>query len=122
MASMRMRSARFSARRAFALAALVALPAGLGGQATANYKESPFLRIDPDRILVSDSRAQAPCGECHRSEWAVWSETKHATGFESMHRTESAQDILTNMGMSVTKRQEALCMRCHYTVGPNRRA
>ena len=94
----------------------------LVAQDVASFTTSPFLRIDPDRVIVADARGFKPCGECHTPEWDVWKETKHATGFESMHKRDAAQDILTNMDLRVTKRDEALCMRCHYTVGPERKA
>jgi len=87
-----------------------------------DFRDSPFLRIDPERIVMSPRDSRTPCGECHVSEYEVWSSTKHATGFETMHRTESAHDILEKLGLTVTKRQESLCMRCHYTVGPELRA
>ena len=87
-----------------------------------SFRSSPFLRVDPEKVVVANSQGFQPCGECHTPEWNVWKETKHATGFDEMHKSESAQSILTNMEMSVTKRQEAVCMRCHYTVGPNLRA
>ena len=83
---------------------------------------APYLRINPDRILIGDASGLKPCGECHEEEQKVWKATKHATGFNTMHRKESASDILTAMGFSVAKRQEAICMRCHYTVGPERTA
>lgn len=87
-----------------------------------NLESTPFLRIDPDRTVITDANGFAPCGECHTAEWEVWRETPHATGFDDLHRTESAQDILDQMGLRVTKRQESLCMRCHYTAGPDRTA
>ena len=86
------------------------------------YRASPFLRIDPDKIVVANSEGFQPCGECHTPEWNVWKETKHATGFATMHASEAAQPILEAMQLSTTKRGEALCMRCHYTVGPSRKA
>lgn len=95
---------------------------GLFAQAPSNFRDSPFLRIDPDRIVVADSKGMKPCGECHEAEWGVWKDTKHAQGYDTMHKSESAQGILNDMGLRVTKRQEAVCMRCHYTVGPERKA
>jgi Cytochrome c554 and c-prime len=90
----------------------------LAQQQSPDFRSSPFLRIDPERIVLDRRDSRVPCGECHSSEYETWKETKHATGFETMHRTESAHDILEKMGLTVTKRQESLCMRCHYTVGP----
>ncbi len=76
--------------------------------------DSPFLRIDPDKIVTSDRDARIPCGECHTLEFDVWKETPHATGFDQLHRSEQAQDILNRMDFRLSKR-ESLCLRCHYT-------
>ncbi|MGI9626045.1 MAG: cytochrome c family protein, partial [Longimicrobiales bacterium] len=98
----------------------------MGWYATAqerpNFEDSPFLRIDPDKIVLSDRDSRVPCGECHVDEFAVWEETPHATGFNTLHRTSSAADILESMNLQVTKRQESLCLRCHYTVDNSLRA
>ena len=71
---------------------------------------------------MSSGDARVPCGECHVEEFAVWEETPHAEGFNTLHRSEGAADILQRMGLQVAKRQEALCMRCHYTVDTSYRA
>lgn len=102
--------------------AALLLAMGLFAQDPDDFRSSPFLRIDPDRIMVTEANGFAPCGECHTAEWDVWKDTNHATGFDTMHRTESARDILSQMDLRVTKRQESLCMRCHYTVGADRQA
>ena len=78
---------------------------------------SPYLRVNPERILIADNSSGKPCGECHQNEVAVWKGTKHWSGFDAMHKKESALNILTAMGYRTAKRQEAVCMRCHYTVG-----
>lgn len=78
---------------------------------------SPNLRVNPERILIADNSSGKPCGECHQNEVAVWKGTKHWSGFDAMHKKESALNILTAMGYRTAKRQEAVCMRCHYTVG-----
>ena len=102
--------------------------AGLGlgvrlfAQAPGDFKDSPFLRIDPDKIVIENAKGQRPCGECHTNEWGVWKETKHAKIFDELHKNESAQEIMDKMGLRSPKRAEALCMRCHYTVGPERKA
>jgi hypothetical protein len=67
-----------------------------------------FLWYDPARIVTAE-----PCGECHASEYDVWKKTKHATGFETMHRKKSAEEIATAMGFRLIKR-ESLCLKCHY--------
>lgn len=101
---------------------LVVVPLVLALQERDDFRDSAYLRVDPDRIIISPRDSQVPCGECHSSEYEVWKGTAHATGFETMHRTPSAQAILDSMGLRVAKRQESLCMRCHYTVSPKRRA
>lgn len=58
------------------------------------------------------------CGECHVSAFGVWKGTPHATGFQTLHRTESAEAIADRMGFKLIKRN-SLCLRCHYT--PTRR-
>jgi hypothetical protein len=78
---------------------------------------SPYLRVNPERILIADNSSGKPCGECHQSEVTVWKGTKHSSGFDAMHKKESAVSILDAMGYRLAKRQEAVCMRCHYTVG-----
>ncbi len=90
----------------------------LHAQQQVDYRNSPYLRIDPSRIVLSARDTRTPCGECHSSEYEVWRMTKHATGFDSLHRSDGAHDILQRMGLVVTKRKESLCLRCHYTVGP----
>jgi len=111
--------------KVIAIGTLVAA-AGFGvilfAQEAQDPQSSPFLRIDPDRIVITDANAFTPCGECHTSEWDVWRHTPHATGFDEMHRTASAQDILEQMDLRLAKRQGSVCMRCHYTVGEDREA
>lgn len=103
------------------LAVIVGTAAGgsLSAQGDPNFESAPYLRIDPQQTLITDSNGFTPCGECHTAEWDVWRTTLHATDFDTLHRTASAQDILQQMGLRVAKRQESLCMRCHYTVGPD---
>lgn len=85
-------------------------------QLAPRLQDSPFLRLDPAKIVMDASDTRVPCGECHKAEYDKWITTKHADGFNTMHRSELAQDILRDMGLQTTKRQESLCMRCHYTV------
>jgi len=91
-------------------------------QETDDFRDSPFLRVDPARVVTSARDSRLPCGECHTSEYEAWQTTSHATGFETMHRSEGAKDYLAQMGLRVTKRSESLCMRCHYTVSPDLKA
>lgn len=77
-------------------------------------KDSPYLRIDPEKIVLSDRDTRVPCGECHGLEYEAWQQTDHATGFDDLHRSEQAQAILDRMGFGLSKR-ESLCLKCHYT-------
>ena len=76
--------------------------------------DSPYLRIDPEKIALDPRNSRRPCGECHQLEYAVWQETPHATTFDELHRSEQARAILDRMGLRLAKR-ESLCLRCHYT-------
>ena len=76
--------------------------------------DSPYLRNDPEKIVLSDRDDRVPCGECHTLEYDVWRETPHSTGFDTMHRSKQAQGILERMEFRLAKR-ESLCLRCHYT-------
>ncbi|MEP0548757.1 MAG: multiheme c-type cytochrome [Rhodothermales bacterium] len=84
-----------------------------------NLSDSPYLRIDPEKIVIDDKDPRIPCGECHNLEFETWRETKHATGFDNLHRTDRAQAILDNMDLSQSKR-ESLCLKCHYTANIKR--
>jgi len=76
--------------------------------------DSPYLRIDPEKTLISQQDPRVPCGECHALEYEKWRETEHAQGYDNMHRSEQAQNILDRMDFHLAKR-ESLCLRCHYT-------
>ena len=102
------------------LLAVVAAPATGVAQESQPLEGNTFLRIDPQRtVLKEGDQWRRPCGECHIAEHASWLVTNHATGFDRLHREASARDILQKMDLTVAKRGEALCMRCHYTVGPD---
>ena len=55
------------------------------------------------------------CGECHVTSVQVWKETRHATGFDTMHRETAAAEIAARMGISSIKRNSP-CQSCHYLV------
>ena len=78
------------------------------------FSDSPYLRIDPEKIVLDHRDSKTPCGECHALEYDAWSTTAHATGFDELHRRERAQEILDNLDLNSTKRA-SLCLRCHYT-------
>jgi ribosomal protein S27AE len=79
-----------------------------------DLSDSPYLRIDPEKILIKQDNPRVPCGQCHSLEHQVWQETEHATGYDQLHRSEQARNILDRMGFQLTRRQ-SLCLRCHYT-------
>lgn len=83
-------------------------------QQSQDIADSPYLRIDPEKIMLSDRDDRVPCGECHVKEYDEWKATPHATGFDEMHRSAQAQSILEKMDFRLSKR-ESLCLRCHYT-------
>ncbi len=84
-----------------------------------DLSDSPYLRIDPEKIVIDDKDPRIPCGECHNLEFETWRETKHATGFDNLHRSDRAQGILTRMDLTQSKR-ESLCLKCHYTANIKR--
>lgn len=76
--------------------------------------KSPYLRNDPEKILLAANDDRVPCGECHTLEYSTWKETPHSTGFDTMHRSSQAQSILDRMDFKLAKRESA-CLTCHYT-------
>lgn len=68
---------------------------------------SPLL--DPGAMVQPDR-----CGECHWAEHESWRRTSHATGYDTMHRRESAERIIDNLGLHLVKR-DSPCLACHYT-------
>ena len=55
------------------------------------------------------------CQECHEAEVEVWKKTKHSTGYNEIHKKESAAKILAAAGGGASMRQNATCVMCHYT-------
>ena len=94
---------------------LSALPLRSRTQQANPFADSPYLRMDPEKVLI-ERDWRIPCGECHISEFEVWEDSKHATGFDNMHQSPEAQDILSKMRLRTAKRGGALCLKCHYTV------
>ena len=89
------------------LAGLICLNVGVA--LAQDAPASTFAWQDPAKIVTAE-----PCGECHASEYRVWQKTPHATGFKTLHRKESAEQIARKMGFRLLKRQ-SLCLQCHYT-------
>lgn len=86
----------------------------LAQQEEDELSDSPYLRIDPEKTLIRQEDPRVPCGECHALEFQKWQETEHAKQYNTMHRSEQAQNILDRMDFHLAKRQ-SLCLRCHYT-------
>ena len=99
---------------AFGLGMSLPLVHALVQEDDGRFPDSPYLRIDPEKIVLDHRDSKTPCGECHALEYDVWVETPHATGFDELHRRERSQEILDNLDLNSTKRA-SLCLRCHYT-------
>ena len=56
------------------------------------------------------------CQECHKSEYGIWENTKHAKSFRELHRAPKAADILAAAGGDKNPRRNTLCVQCHYTL------
>ena len=94
----------------------------VGGAGTGAGQEAPFqdeaLR---QRLIASAEHVVLPerCGECHTSEFQVWETTKHATGFQTLHRSERAKAIYQKLGLRLIRRgtdeSTPACLQCHYT-------
>ena len=67
-----------------------------------------------ERVLLPER-----CGECHAAEFDVWETTEHATGFDTLHRSERAKEIYLSLGLRLIKRgtdeTTPACLSCHYT-------
>jgi hypothetical protein len=59
------------------------------------------------------------CAECHASEFEVWEQTAHATGFDTLHTTDRAKEVYRALGLRLIKRgteeTTPACLECHYT-------
>ena len=66
----------------------------------------------------------ARCGECHAAEFDVWRTTRHATGFDTLHRSDRAKEISRNLDLRLMRRSAGgvtpACLSCHYTPVPSR--
>lgn len=70
-------------------------------------------------MAAENSVTYERCGECHKSEVAVWERTPHATGFSDLHTRDSAKEIYRKLGLRVIRRateeSTPACLQCHYT-------
>ena len=67
------------------------------------------LRLDPAKV-----KGPAACGECHKSEAAIWKETHHATTFQDLPRSDKAREIADRLGLRRIM-AESDCLTCHFT-------
>lgn len=56
------------------------------------------------------------CGDCHKSEKAVWDKTQHAKGFNEIHKNKKAKDIIAAVGGEKNLRKNTICVNCHATL------
>jgi hypothetical protein len=91
------------------------------------------MKINPSRtttlaalfaaFALSSSTSAAPyfigpqaCQECHKAEFGVWENTKHAKSFRDLHKAPKANEILAAVGGDKNPRKNQLCTQCHYTL------
>ncbi len=56
------------------------------------------------------------CQECHKAEFTVWENTKHAKSFRELHKAPKVKEILAAAGGDSNPRKNTLCVQCHYTL------
>lgn len=68
--------------------------------------------------LRADPFYQGPgkCADCHKSETAVYQQTKHANSFKDIHRQPAVKDIIAAAGGDANMRRNDVCTTCHYTM------
>lgn len=67
------------------------------------------LRLQPTKVVGPDA-----CGECHKAEVAVWTQSLHSKTFKEMPRRKKAKEIAKNLGLRRIK-AESQCLTCHFT-------
>jgi hypothetical protein len=69
-------------------------------------------------VLMAAPHCVGPqaCQECHKAEFAVWENTKHAKSFRELHKAPKVKEILTAAGGDSNPRKNTLCVQCHYTL------
>ncbi|NKB70985.1 MAG: hypothetical protein GKR89_28270 [Candidatus Latescibacteria bacterium] len=66
--------------------------------------------VDPSQITGPNA-----CIDCHQAAHQALDIMQHQANYKTLHRSDSAQDILTNMGLANARREPANCAICHYT-------
>jgi hypothetical protein len=70
-------------------------------------------RLDPAKVIGSKK-----CGECHKTEYKVLTNTKHFKTFKTLHKSKEAKAILKKLKANKFKIRSAkrgVCRDCHYT-------
>ncbi|MDF1755514.1 MAG: cytochrome c family protein [Verrucomicrobiales bacterium] len=76
-----------------------------------NWSEAQHPPLDPTKTVGIES-----CAECHEEMVDRWSESAHATSFETLIKSEAARNIAEIAGIQVSEiPTTASCVRCHYT-------
>jgi hypothetical protein len=88
-------------RSAAAVAALLLAPGVLRSQQ---------VQTAPGAYLGTES-----CVECHKPQYGVWKESKHATSLRTVHQKAVVPDILSAVGGERSMKKNQLCLQCHYT-------
>jgi hypothetical protein len=55
------------------------------------------------------------CKKCHENEFNVWTQTKHAKSWETLHKSPNFKAIVTAVGGDANPRRNTTCTQCHYT-------
>lgn len=61
------------------------------------------------------NQGPAKCSECHKAEAEIWSSTKHAKSFKTVHKSDKAKALAKATGKKSMKKNET-CVQCHYTL------
>lgn len=61
------------------------------------------------------NQGPAKCSECHKAEAEIWSGTKHAKSFKTVHKADKAKALAKATGNKSMKKNET-CVQCHYTL------
>ena len=94
-------------RSALRLAKVVLCAGAVSGAAGAEAPREEGSGFFPARLDEAAARVVLPerCGECHAAEFDVWRTTSHATGFDTLHRSERAREISHNLDLRLMRRR-----------------
>ena len=57
----------------------------------------------------------ADCKKCHENEHNIWTQTKHAKSWDTLHKSPNFKAIVTAVGGDSNPRRNVTCTQCHYT-------